>query len=60
LASVLRYQKRCDEAEKRSQRALEGREKELGMPHSSTLTSVHNRTVVLVHQGKYKEAENLD
>ncbi|KAF2193987.1 TPR-like protein, partial [Zopfia rhizophila CBS 207.26] len=49
-----------DEAEKLNRRALEGREKELGEQHPSTLTSVSNLAGVLGYQGKYDEAEKLN
>jgi hypothetical protein len=39
------------------QRALEGREKVLGVEHPHTLTSVGNLGSVLESQGKYNEAE---
>ncbi|KAF1972360.1 hypothetical protein BU23DRAFT_375359, partial [Bimuria novae-zelandiae CBS 107.79] len=59
LASVLQDQGKYDEAEKLNRRALEGREKELGVQHPHALTSVSNLALVLQEQGKYKEAEKL-
>jgi hypothetical protein len=41
------------------QRALEGKEKVLGVEHPSTLTSVSNLVVVLGDQGKYEAAEEM-
>ena len=46
-------------AEKMHQRALEGKEKALGVEHPSTLTSVSNLVVVLGDQGKYEAAEEM-
>ncbi|KAH8724011.1 hypothetical protein GQ44DRAFT_596102, partial [Phaeosphaeriaceae sp. PMI808] len=48
-----------EDAEKLNQRALEGKEKELGVHHPDTLTSVSNLALVLQDQGKYEEAEKL-
>ncbi|KAF2685485.1 TPR-like protein [Lentithecium fluviatile CBS 122367] len=47
------------EAEKLNRRALEGREKELGVQHPHTLASVNNLAGVLHDQGRYEEAESL-
>ncbi|KAK3201035.1 hypothetical protein GRF29_213g764680 [Pseudopithomyces chartarum] len=41
-------------------RALEGREKELGIQHPDTLTRVSDLASVLLYQGKYDEAEKLN
>ncbi|RAO73452.1 uncharacterized protein BHQ10_009464 [Talaromyces amestolkiae] len=49
-----------DEAEKLNRRVLEGCEKELGVQHLVTLTSVSNLALVLQYQGKYDEAEKLN
>ena len=48
------------EAERLSRRALERSEKELGVQHPDTLTSVNFLAVVLQDQGKYDEAEKLN
>jgi tetratricopeptide (TPR) repeat protein len=48
-----------DEAGTLYQRQLERREKELGVRHLDTLTSVNSLGNVLFSQGKYKEAEKL-
>ena len=53
------YQGNYDEAEKLNRQALEGREKELGVQHPDTLTSVSNLADVLQDQRKYDEAEKL-
>jgi hypothetical protein len=43
-----------------NRRALEGREKVLGMDHSSTLISVSNLALVLQDQGKYEKTEEIN
>lgn len=43
-----------------NRRALEGREKVLGLEHPNTLTSVKNLADVLRYQGKYEEAEAIN
>jgi tetratricopeptide (TPR) repeat protein len=60
LALVLQSQGKYDEAEQLNRRALEGREKELGIHHPDTLASVSNLASVLQSQGKYDEAEKLN
>jgi tetratricopeptide (TPR) repeat protein len=60
LALVLQAQGKYEEAEKLNRRALEGREKELGVHHLNTLTSINNLASVLQDQGKYEEAEKLN
>jgi hypothetical protein len=40
-------------------RALEGREKALGLEHPNTLISVSYLGLVLEQQGKYEEAEAM-
>ncbi|OBT39283.1 hypothetical protein VE00_10598 [Pseudogymnoascus sp. WSF 3629] len=57
LGSVLSSQGKYEEAEAMHQRALEGREKVLGVEHPQTLTSVNSLGSVLLSQGKYEEAE---
>lgn len=59
LALVLRDEGDYKVAEKISRRALNGREKVLGVEHPSTLTSVNNLSSVLASQGKYKAAEEI-
>ncbi|KAL8634563.1 MAG: hypothetical protein Q9228_007842, partial [Teloschistes exilis] len=49
-----------DEAERMNRRALDGREKMLGIEHPHTLTSVSNLASVLQDQGKYDEAEQMN
>jgi tetratricopeptide (TPR) repeat protein len=51
---------RYSEAETLNQLALERCEKELGVRHPDTLTSVSNLASVLQNQGKYEEAEKLN
>ncbi|ELR06465.1 hypothetical protein GMDG_07990 [Pseudogymnoascus destructans 20631-21] len=58
LALVLQSQGRYEEAESMNRRALEGRERELGVTHPDTLTSVSNLALVLQSQGRYEEAES--
>jgi tetratricopeptide (TPR) repeat protein len=41
------------------QRALNGREKVLGLDHISTLDTVHNLGLLYANQGKLKEAEEV-
>ncbi len=60
LASVLQYQGKYEAAEEMNRRALEGREKVLGVEHPSTLTSVDNLASVLRYQGKYEAAEEMN
>jgi tetratricopeptide (TPR) repeat protein len=59
LAVVLGYQRKYDEAEKLHRRALEGREKELGVQHPDTLTSIYCLTYLLHRQSRYVEASKL-
>ena len=56
---VLRYQGKYSEAEKLHRRALEGREKELGVQHPDTLTSVYCLAYLLHMQKRYVEAGEL-
>ena len=60
LASVLRNQGKYEAAEEMNRRALEGKEKVLGVKHPSTLTSVSNLASVLKYLGKYEAAEEID
>jgi tetratricopeptide (TPR) repeat protein len=60
VGSLLRQNGKYNEAEKLNRRALEGREKELGVHHIYTLRSVNNLASVLRDQGKYDEAEKLN
>jgi tetratricopeptide (TPR) repeat protein len=58
---ALLYEKgRYDEAVILYRRALEWHEKELGVRHPHTLTSVSNLALVFWDQGKYEEAEKLN
>jgi len=50
LEGVVWYQGKCSEAEALNRRGLEGREKELGVQHPDTLTSVSNLADVLQDQ----------
>lgn len=43
-----------------NRRALAGREKVLGVDHPDTSTSVNNLALVLLYQGKYKQAEEMN
>jgi tetratricopeptide (TPR) repeat protein len=52
-------QGRLKEAQALFERALAGREKELGPDHPSTLISVNNVAVLLQDQGRLKEAQPL-
>ncbi|KAK3690231.1 hypothetical protein B0T22DRAFT_360526, partial [Podospora appendiculata] len=47
-------------AEQMNRRALDGREKVLGLEHLDTLTSINNLASVLWRQGKYEEAEQMN
>jgi tetratricopeptide (TPR) repeat protein len=59
LAIVYRYQGRYKEAEQLYERALKGREEQLGPAHPDTLGTVQNLAIVYHYQGRYKEAEQL-
>jgi tetratricopeptide (TPR) repeat protein len=59
LALVLRSQGKYEEAEKLNRRALEGREKELGVRHPDTLTSVYCLADLLHTTKRYAEATEL-
>ncbi|KAF2188819.1 hypothetical protein K469DRAFT_702535 [Zopfia rhizophila CBS 207.26] len=59
LALVLGYQGKYSEAEKLNRRALEGYEKELGVQHPDTLTSIYNLAYLLHKQRRYSEAAEL-
>jgi tetratricopeptide (TPR) repeat protein len=56
---MLQYQGKYDEAEKLNRRALEGYEKELGVHHPDTLTSVYCLAHLLHTMKRYTEAEEL-
>ena len=60
VGELLREKGRYNEAVIPYRRALEGREKELGVRHPNTLTSVASLASVLQDQGKYEEAEKLN
>ncbi|OBT60492.1 hypothetical protein VE03_10079 [Pseudogymnoascus sp. 23342-1-I1] len=60
LGWVLEKQGKYEEAEAMQRRALEGREKVLGVEHPDTLTSVSQLGSVLEKQGKYEEAEAMN
>jgi tetratricopeptide (TPR) repeat protein len=57
---VLRDQGKYEAAEEMNRRALEGREKVLGVEHPDTLNSVSNLALVLQNQGKYEAAEEMN
>ncbi|KAJ1619571.1 hypothetical protein T492DRAFT_915886 [Pavlovales sp. CCMP2436] len=59
IGKLLHDQGRLGEAEPLLRRALEGRERQLGVNHPSTLTSVNNLASLLQDQGKLVEAELL-
>ncbi|KAF1971389.1 hypothetical protein BU23DRAFT_600259 [Bimuria novae-zelandiae CBS 107.79] len=59
VGKLLRNEGKYNEAVISYRRALEGSEKQLGVQHPDTLTSVSNLALVLRAQGKYDEAENL-
>jgi tetratricopeptide (TPR) repeat protein len=52
-------QSKLGEAEKMYQRALEGKEKALGLEHTSTLDTVNNLGLLYAYQGKLDEAESM-
>jgi hypothetical protein len=56
---VLQYQGKYEDAEKLNRRALEGREKELGVHHPDTLTSVYCLAHLLHMTERYAEATEL-
>ncbi len=60
LARVLQSQGKYEAAEKMNRRALQGREKALGVEHPHTLISVNNLASVLQDQGKYEAAEKMN
>ncbi|KAF2831728.1 hypothetical protein CC86DRAFT_431649 [Ophiobolus disseminans] len=60
VGKLLHNKRKYNEAAILYQRALEGREKELGLRHPDTLASMHNLASVLRDQGKYKETEKLN
>jgi len=60
LAVVLRCQGKYEAAEEMNRRALQGREKALGVEHPHTLTSVNNLALVLRVRGKYEVAEEMN
>ena len=59
LGSVLKRQRKYEEAEAMHRRSLKGREKVLGPEHPYTFISVSNLRSALLRQGKYEEAEEL-
>jgi tetratricopeptide (TPR) repeat protein len=59
VGNLLHKKGKYNEAVIPYRRALEGREKELGVSHLDTLTSVSNLALVLQDQGKYNKAEKL-
>ena len=60
LALVLQDQGNYKAAEEMNRRALDGKEKVLGVEHPETLTSVGNLALVLRDQRKYKAAEEMN
>ncbi|KAL4986796.1 hypothetical protein BDW68DRAFT_120598 [Aspergillus falconensis] len=59
IASLLHEQIQLVAAEEMYQRALAGREKQLGPDHTSTLNTVNNLGLLYADQGKLKEAEEM-
>ncbi|CAK0907094.1 unnamed protein product [Prorocentrum cordatum] len=59
LANLLRVSGKHREAEALHRRALEGKERELGRDHPSTLASVNNLAILLEDVGRHEEAERL-
>ena len=59
LGSVLQDQGKYEAAEEMNRRALEGREKVLGVEHPDTLTSVYNLAYLFHHQQRYNDASIL-
>ena len=59
LALVLQDQGKYEAAEEMNRRALEGREKVLGVEHPETLTSVSNLASVLQYQQRYNDGSIL-
>ena len=59
LALVLQDQGKYEAAEEMNRRALEGREKVLGVEHPDTLTSVYNLAYLFHHQQRYNDASVL-
>ena len=60
LASVLQDQGKYETAEEINRRALQGREKVLGVEHPDTLSSVNDLASVLRYQGIYQIAEEMN
>ena len=56
LASVLKDQRKYEQAEDMNRRALEGREKALGKEHPDTLTSVYHLAYLLHQRQQYEDA----
>jgi tetratricopeptide (TPR) repeat protein len=52
-------QDKLDEAEKMFRQALEGKEKALGINHTSTLGTVNNLGLLYAGQGKLEEAKEM-
>jgi tetratricopeptide (TPR) repeat protein len=59
IANLLRDQVLLLAAEQMYQRALTGKEKALGLDHTSTLDTVHNLGVLYRNQGKLDQAEQM-
>ncbi|KAH6981463.1 hypothetical protein EDB80DRAFT_899547 [Ilyonectria destructans] len=59
LGNLYSDQGKFKEAEEMYERALEGKEKALGLDHTSTLDTVNNLGLLYNHQGKLKEAEEM-
>ena len=59
LGNLYQNQGKLDEAEKMYIRALEGKEKALGVDHASTLDTVNNLGSLYKNQGKLDEAEKM-
>ena len=59
LALVLQYQGNYEAAEEMNRRAVDGREKVLGVEHPDILVSIGGLASVLLAQGKYEAAEEM-
>ncbi|KAL2829086.1 hypothetical protein BJY01DRAFT_240744 [Aspergillus pseudoustus] len=59
LGNIYSDQGKLREAEEMYQRALAGKEKALGLDHTSTLRTVHNLGLLYSNQGKLQEAEEM-
>jgi tetratricopeptide (TPR) repeat protein len=59
LGRLYANQGKVDEAEKMYQRALQGKEKALGLDHPLTLYTVNNLGDLYISQGKLDDAEKM-